>query len=154
MACATPSSCCVDRFRTAGRSVPPTTRNTRDLWAWFSEEVSKLGHASTDADASLEHWVDVVRRDGVRGSIIEHRIRLTAALAVLRALPTDGVSLAALADDLLGDPHALDTGRSCSRLVLSALAARGSIEPPSHAEGVRSLWERPVSSPTRCRRPS
>ena len=44
--------------------------------------------------------------------------------------------------DALGDPHALDPGRSVSRLVLAVwLAHADGIKPPMDAESSRLLWE-------------
>jgi uncharacterized protein (TIGR02679 family) len=42
------------------------------------------------------------------------------AEAVLRCLPAQGVARSQLAADVLGDPHALDTGRGTATLVLAA----------------------------------
>jgi uncharacterized protein (TIGR02679 family) len=61
--------------------------------------------------------------------------------AVLRALPADGVSLASLAADVLGDPHALDHGRRIPALVLDLVALASASEPAVDAEAVRLLWE-------------
>ncbi len=85
---------------------PAELRGEHRLGNVVLARLSKLvATLSTDARGLVDTLVDVVRRDGVLGSIIEHRIRLTAAITVLRPLPTDDVSLATLADDLFGDPH-------------------------------------------------
>jgi uncharacterized protein (TIGR02679 family) len=62
---------------------------------------------------------------------------------VLRALPAGGVPLAALADDLLGDPHALDRGRSRAAIVLDAVGLSTAAPPVvgGAAETSRRLWE-------------
>ena len=108
------------------------------LWSWLASEINAIDIGGV---GSLRGWAGVVRRDGARGGVERHRGRLEDALAVLRALPADGAPLAALADDVLGDPHALDRGRSVSRLVLGALASAGGHEVPADAEGTRQLWE-------------
>ncbi len=114
------------------------------LWAWLDSEVDGLEIAGVGA---LRGWPAAVRRDGARGGVPRHRRRLEDTLAVLRALPADGVPLAAFADDVLGDPHALDRGRSVSRLVLGALAHGGGQVAPTDAEAVRQLWERAGVAP-------
>jgi len=60
---------------------------------------------------------------------------------VLAALPADGVGLAALAADVLGDPHALDRGRATATLVLDAVAVARQRGRPTDAEAARLLWE-------------
>lgn len=115
-------------------------RERHGLWEWFDAQVPMLHLGGSDS-ARLREWEQAVRRDGVRGSVAEHRRRLHQVLAVLHELPADGVSLAALAGDVLHDPHGLDLGQPVARLVLSALAAVGAVQPPSDAEQVRSLWE-------------
>jgi uncharacterized protein (TIGR02679 family) len=108
-----------------------------DLWAWFEERVAGLPDGPR-----LGPWVDTVRAAGVPGGdVARHRRRLAGVLAVVAALPADGVGLAALADDLLGDPHGLDRGRTAAALVLDAVAVARGRPRPADAEGVRLLWE-------------
>ena len=103
-----------------------------ELWSWFFGEVSELG---------LVPWAARVRSAGVPGGdILLHRRRLAGLLAVLDALPSDGISLAGLAADVLGDPHALDYGSWSGSLVLEALACLRAASPPRTAEGARELW--------------
>ncbi|WP_329100457.1 TIGR02679 family protein [Micromonospora sp. NBC_01699] len=67
-----------------------------------------------------------------------------AAVAVLDALPGDGVPLARLAVRAVGDAHALDVGRPLATLVLSAVRAawwHGGIEPSGPAEQRRAFWD-------------
>lgn len=103
-----------------------------ELWEWFRKEASGLAPAA---------WVDGVQAAGARGGVERHRQRLEGAVAALRALPADGSSLAGLADDVLGDPHALDRGRSVTALVLDAVAAMLGRERAVDAESARLLWE-------------
>jgi uncharacterized protein (TIGR02679 family) len=110
-----------------------------DLWSWLAAEANLLPLAA--GTATLEPWIDYLRRSGVRGGVDAHRKRLERAIAVLRKLPADGVPLAALADDVIGDPHALDNGRTLSAIVLSALAVAHQSDPPEDAESARLLWE-------------
>ena len=83
-----------------------------------------------------------MRAGGPRGGVAAHRTRLTAALAVLRILPAEGIPLAVLSAKVLGDAHGLDRNRSVAALVLDALAAAGGDVRASDAEDVRRLWER------------
>lgn len=110
------------------------------LWAWFGDAAAALLLDGGNPEL-LQRWVDGVRAAGVRGGIVTHRRRLEAALAVLRALPADGISLAGLADDVLGDPHALDRGRTVTALVLDAVATVLGRERATDAEAARLLWE-------------
>jgi uncharacterized protein (TIGR02679 family) len=107
------------------------------LWTWLAEQTAGL----PSGDALLP-WLGTVRAAGVpRGDIEGHRRRLAGALAVLKALPADGTGLAALADDILGDPHGLDRGRPAAALVLEAVATARGRGRPGDAEAVRRLWE-------------
>lgn len=121
------------------RAIREAERADREaLWSWLTEEVDDLELAGLQP---LRGWAAVVRRDGARGGTARHRRRLADALAVLRALPADGVPLAALAAGVLGDPHALDRGRSVGRLVLGAVAHGLAREAPGDAESTRLVWE-------------
>ncbi|MGH9263575.1 MAG: TIGR02679 family protein [Acidimicrobiales bacterium] len=124
------------------REIRQADRRAReDLWSWLAAEARGLPLARSDPDR-LESWVGTARALGVPGGDVErHRRRLAAVLSVLAALPADGIGLAALADDLLGDPHALDRGRSAAALVLEAVAVARNRPRPSDAEAVRLLWE-------------
>ena len=112
-----------------------------DLWAWLTAEAEALGPALGGPPGWPLAWVDRVRSQGARGGTAAHRRRLERALRVLRALPADGVPLAAFANDLLGDPHALDRGRRLAALVLDAVALAGRVPPATDAESSRHLWE-------------
>jgi uncharacterized protein (TIGR02679 family) len=109
------------------------------LWSWLSLEASalRLGNDST----GLALWVDNQRVAGARGGAGVHRRRLETALRVLQALPAEGISLAALANDCAGDPHALDQGRALSAMVLEAISAAFCQLSPTDAEASRSMWE-------------
>jgi uncharacterized protein (TIGR02679 family) len=114
-------------------------RSARDsLWRWLEAESARL---SLGTAGSLAAWAQAQRAAGARGGVEVHRQRLERALAVLRALPADGVALAALAADHAGDPHALDHGRSVAAIVLDAVAAAVGADRPTDAEAARLLWE-------------
>ena len=109
-------------------------REREELWDWFTTEASERSVVEDPAG-----WVEGLRRAGVRGSLVEHRCWLADVLAVLDALPAGALTLAELAQDTLGDPHALDRGRSRAAAVLSAVGLSGS--GPHDAETVRVAWE-------------
>ncbi|MER7770841.1 TIGR02679 family protein [Kitasatospora sp. NPDC096140] len=108
------------------------------LWGWLA------GHGVVTAQPALLEWVGHLRTNGlVDGSPDRTRGLLTAALAVLAALPAGGEPLPVLAARLLdGDSHALDDGTRLSSLVLRALAAVYGTDMPDTAEGRRALWSR------------
>lgn len=108
------------------------------LWRWLEAESVGL---PLGANGSLTAWVERQRLTGARGGVETHRRRLERAVAVLAALPADGISLAALAADRAGDPHALDQGRSVAAIVLDAIATATGVDRPGDAEAVRLLWE-------------
>lgn len=116
-------------------------RSARDeLWSWLG--AGALGvPLFRAAPATVAAWVERVRAQGPRGGVDAHRRRLETALRVLRALPADGVSLAAFASDRAGDPHALDRGRRVAAMVLDAVALATGAPLPAGAESVRDLWE-------------
>ena len=112
-----------------------------DVWAWLADQAGRLPLVAGDAERLLP-WVESVRVAGVPGGdIARHRRRLAAAVTVLAALPADGIGLAALAADVLGDPHALDRGRATATLVLDAVAIARDRPRPTEAEAARLLWE-------------
>ena len=61
---------------------------------------------------------------------------------MLAELPASGVPLPLVADQVLGNTHALDDGTRCAGLVLRALAAIYDVEVPRNAQQRRTLWER------------
>lgn len=113
-----------------------------DLWSWFESAVDAL-----ETCGDLGAWAARVRQAGVRGGVEQHRRRLEGAVTVLRQLPADGTTLAALASDVLGDPHALDRGRSVATLVIDALTSADRNGAPRDAESIRSAWERAGVAP-------
>jgi uncharacterized protein (TIGR02679 family) len=115
-------------------------RERQLLWEWLRAELGTVA-LTTDAKA-LESWLDDLRSAGARGGVEAHRRRLQAVVAVLRLLPADGVTLAGLANDVLGDPHGFDHGRSVAAMVLDAVARIRGESRPLDAEAVRVAWER------------
>lgn len=93
----------------------------------------------------LEAWLEGLRADGLLvrlGREPDEGRRLgTSAAAVLGRLPADAVPLSVLANDVTGDPHALDAGAPLATLVLrgaAELTGRGGL--PSGARERRRLW--------------
>ncbi|MFD6156714.1 TIGR02679 family protein [Nocardia sp. NPDC060256] len=121
--------------RAAERRSAATARNS--LWEWLS------GHEVVQAQPALAAWVVAMRRNGlIEGSVERTRELLGHALGVLKELPGVGIPLPVFADTVLGDPHALDEGTRLHTMVVRALAALYSVDPPSDAGGLRALWDR------------
>jgi uncharacterized protein (TIGR02679 family) len=108
------------------------------LWAWFEQEAASLSFGDP---AGLSAWVAALRSGGVRGGVEQQRHRLASVLAVLGRLPAEGAPLPVLANDCIGDPHALDHGRPLAGMVLDAAAAALGWPRPTDAESARMLWE-------------
>lgn len=107
------------------------------LWDWLA------AHPVVSAQPALAAWVAGARRAGLIGrSVTRTRQELEKALKVLAALPAAGRPLPAFADEILGDPHALDDGERCANLVLKALAAIYDVPSPPGAPERRALWAR------------
>ncbi|USX52300.1 TIGR02679 family protein [Lentzea sp. HUAS12] len=120
--------------RAGERALADVSRS--ELWTWLDS------HVVVTAQPALKGWVDSVRRAGlVAGSVERTRNELDRALRVLAALPAAGVPLPVLAENLLGDPHALDEGTRSAGLVLRALAELHDVELPGNAQERRALWE-------------
>lgn len=110
-------------------------RAARDaLWAWVR------AHPVVAAQPALHEWVGGLRI--VDGSPDATRALLGCALDVLAALPAPGRPLAALAQEVLDDPHALDDDTRLSTLVLRGLAVIHDVEAPTTAHARHDLWER------------
>ncbi|WP_433261667.1 TIGR02679 family protein [Actinosynnema sp. CS-041913] len=121
--------------RAARRALAAGARS--ELWTWLR------GHPVVSAQPALLEWVDGVRPAGLVGGSVERtRDVLERALRVVGGLPAAGVPLPVLAEDVLGDPHALDEGTRCAGLVLRALAVIHGVDLPGDAQERRALWER------------
>ena len=108
-----------------------------ELWAWLNS------HPVLAAQPALEPWAMTVRRAGlIRGSVPRTQEEIGQVLRVLAELPASGIPLPLLADQVLGNTHALDDGTRCAGLVLRALAAIYDMEVPKNAQQRRALWER------------
>ncbi|MCU1685528.1 MAG: hypothetical protein JWQ81_6267 [Amycolatopsis sp.] len=100
------------------------------LWQWLET------HDVVTKQPALADWAAQVRRSGT-----STRALLEDVLHVLARLPADGVPLPTFADNLLGNPHALDDNTRESGLVLRALAMVYGLTPPATAVERRALWE-------------
>ncbi|GAB3893566.1 hypothetical protein GCM10029964_070550 [Kibdelosporangium lantanae] len=108
-----------------------------ELWDWLAH------HLVVREQPALLDWVAGVRQTGVvDGSVVRTRQVLDQALRVLAELPATGLPLPVLAERVLRDPHALDDGTRCAKLVLRALAAVYDVPVPIDAAQRRHLWER------------
>ncbi|MEV0649465.1 TIGR02679 family protein [Phytomonospora sp. NPDC050363] len=103
------------------------------LWEWLTDHPQIVGQPA------LRTWAEAIRAGGVLGSMAETRTVLKQVLAVLSALPSDGVPLPLFAETVLGDTHALDNGR-VQALALRAVAALTSSPEPVDAETRRAAW--------------
>ncbi len=101
----------------------------------------------------LREWPTQVRREGIRGDLDTHRLRLTRVFDVLSTLtqvPQAGMPLATFANLALGDSHALDHGQPLARLVVTAIADAAN-EPRPSLEDARRSGSSSASTTTRCR---
>ncbi|MER5433494.1 TIGR02679 family protein [Streptomyces sp. NPDC002588] len=108
------------------------------LWAWLET------HDIVRAQPALAEWALHCRGQGlVDGSVHRTRDLLSAAVAVLAALPAEGEPLPVFAARVRhGDPHALDDGTRLSSLVLRALSTLHGTAVPDSAHARRALWSR------------
>jgi uncharacterized protein (TIGR02679 family) len=123
--------------RRAAREAAQAARH--ELWSWLGESAGTVQLGGPEA--RLASWVERQRATGARGGVETHPRRLAQALAVLRRLPADGIALPSLANDVTGDPHALDHGRTVAGMVLDAVACAYERPEGQDAEAARSLWE-------------
>lgn len=109
-----------------------------ELWQWLEDELLKLPFVNADV---ARHWIDQQRNKGVSyHRLKEYRHRYQRMLTVLMRLPADGVSLAVLAADVLGDPHALDSTSSLGRLCIDAYCGLNQIPRDRKAISLRRQW--------------
>lgn len=111
------------------------------LWDWFTAQSRTTVVANV---GPLRDWPTQVRKEGIRGDLDAHRVRLTRVFDVLSALtkvPQAGMPLATFANLALGDSHALDHGQPLARLVVTAIADAANEPRPASAEDARALWE-------------
>ncbi|CAO5162042.1 TIGR02679 family protein [Frankia sp. AiPs1] len=77
----------------------------------------------------LAPWTDRLVTTGLLRRLCagpeQARLLMTAAVAVVSALPVDGVPISVLAARVLGDGHGLDADRPLSTLILGAVALLG-----------------------------
>ncbi|WP_329219639.1 TIGR02679 family protein [Streptomyces sp. NBC_01485] len=108
------------------------------LWSWLAS------HDTVRAEPALTDWTTYCRTQGlVDGSVTRTRDLLSAALAVLAALPAEGEPLPVFAARVRhGDPHALDDGTRLSSLVLRALSTLYGTPVPDRSHARRELWSR------------
>jgi uncharacterized protein (TIGR02679 family) len=107
------------------------------------------GRLRETAGPRLEGWIEQLRRSGMatraaRAAGTGVEVLVGAALSVVGRLPAEGVALSALAEEVAGDPHALDRDRPLRTLVLSAaLWLRGlhGESPPAGAAAQRALLD-------------
>jgi uncharacterized protein (TIGR02679 family) len=118
-----------------------------------------LEHELCRRDERVAGWIDSLRATGalaralptLRERPLSERLEVQTALlrdslAVLAALRERSgrrdppMARALIADELFGDPHALDDGRALERLVTGALAFLAGVPRPAGAIDRRELW--------------
>ena len=109
----------------------------REEWSAAHEPLRVLGE-------SHPRWMPWVENAEERGTLrrrtsvaSEARLLTSDASRVLERLPASGIALAVLANEVLGDSHALDAGRPVASLVLAAIRSLD----PAQALAGRQLWE-------------
>ncbi|MGK2852911.1 MAG: TIGR02679 family protein [Microbacteriaceae bacterium] len=109
----------------------------REEWSAAHEPLRVLGE-------SHPRWMPWVENAEERGTLrrrtsvaSEARLLASEASRVLERLPASGIALAVFANEVLGDSHALDTGRPVASLVLAAIRFLD----PEQAFAARQLWE-------------
>ncbi len=113
-------------------------------------EVADAREAALDAAAAGVHagqpwhreWLAELATDGTATRLVrrgESQL-LAQAGAVLERLPSTGVPLPVLAEQVTGDPKAL-SGTTLASLVLRALALRAGVPAPTAGEQRRALWD-------------
>jgi uncharacterized protein (TIGR02679 family) len=133
-------------------AVEALTGPVRNLAAERAAEVlhweEALAEARSSRLASLPWyaaWLEEIGKDGTVIRLIRqgHASVLTQAPAVLEHLPGGpepaGILLDGLAEEVTGDPRALDPGPLAS-LVLRALARRETVPPPAGPDAELALW--------------
>ena len=110
----------------------------REEWSAAHEPLRALG----ESHPRWRPWVENAEERGTlrrRTSVAsEARVLASEASRVLERLPASGIALAVLANEVLGDSHALDAGRPAASL---ALAAIRSLDPEQEGRVARELWE-------------
>jgi len=101
-------------------------REREDLAAAWNAAFASLDVA-TDGREELSRWRSWLEGTGVVRRLApqpdQARLLLAQVAAVLRRLPSPGVSIGRLAAECCGDAHALDDGRPAGTLALSAVRA-------------------------------
>lgn len=101
-------------------------------------------HPALADHEELGEWLERTRASGALGAPGRDpraRRRLELALDVVATLPRDGVERSALAAELAGDPHALDSGSPAESLVRGMLARLAGVDERGlDALRARELW--------------
>ncbi len=109
------------------------TSRVREEWFAAHEPLRVLG----ESHPRWIPWVEGVNLRRRSTDSVEARVLASEASRVLERLPASGIALAVLANEALGDSHALDAGRPVASLVLAAIR---SLEPEQEL-ATRQLWE-------------
>lgn len=105
----------------------------REEWSAAHEPLRVLG----ESQPRWMPWVEGVNLRRRSTDSVEARVLASEASRVLERLPASGIALAVLANEALGDSHALDAGRPVASLVLAAIRSLD----PEQELATRQLWE-------------
>jgi uncharacterized protein (TIGR02679 family) len=88
-------------------------------------------------------WLERIQSQGLlrRYGLEPARVLLAQSLLLAARLPADGILLAKLAADTVGDAHALDLGRPLGNLVIRLAAPLAGITRWDNAAARREAWE-------------
>ena len=111
--------------------------------ARWSDVVSVLEHSHLKQWLSVPANLGILKRLSASDHVTAEQICRDAE-AVLARLPANGIALAHLAADVLGDAHGLDAGRPVATVVVSIMRSSESQDEALLAEDdrVRSVWAR------------
>lgn len=108
-------------------------------WQAIWEDIRDTRLAASLATSAARGRLKALARNGP----VDARLWLKQATQVIARLPANGMPLAQLAADTMGDAHGLDRGRPVARLVLNALMPAPDTSVTDDAdESVRARWER------------
>lgn len=105
----------------------------REEWAVAHEPLRALG----ESHPRWMPWIEQVNLRRRSTDSVEARLLASEASRVLERLPASGITIGVLANEVLGDSHALDGGRPVTGLVLAAIRSLDL----EQALEARQLWE-------------
>ncbi len=128
--------CCAEAYAEAAARA-----NRAGAW----EAVFSKAKEEVQGSGPLFLWLEQVEREGLLkrlsgGEAAVAESLLERALAVLRLLPAERISLADLAASAVGDSHALDVGQPLATLCLRAIRVQHGIDGLASSAARRRAW--------------